>query len=71
MATAAPVLTGIAMEEFEYLESLANSKRFEFTNGVVYAVFTVEPALQAKLRDTLVWRDNLHRRGRRLGNAVA
>lgn len=37
MATAAPVLAGIEMDECEYLESLANSKRFEFSNGVVTA----------------------------------
>lgn len=37
MPVATPSLAGIEMEEFEYLESLANSKRFEFTNGVVTA----------------------------------
>jgi Uma2 family endonuclease len=37
MVTAAPALTGIEMDECEYLETLANAKRFEFTNGVVTA----------------------------------
>jgi Uma2 family endonuclease len=37
MVTAALVLSGIDMSEDEYLETLAHSKRFEFTNGVVTA----------------------------------
>lgn len=37
MVTPAVVLSGIEMGEDEYLESLAHSTRFEFTNGVVTA----------------------------------
>ena len=37
MVTAALVLSGIEMDESEYRETLANSNRFEFTNGVVTA----------------------------------
>jgi Uma2 family endonuclease len=37
MVTTATVLSGIEMGEDEYLESLAHSSRFEFTNGMVTA----------------------------------
>jgi Uma2 family endonuclease len=37
MVTATLVLSGIEMDESEYRETLAHSRRFEFTNGVVTA----------------------------------